>query len=56
MEEVKMALFSMNPDKSLGPDGFQAFFSQKCWEIIGLDLWKAIEASRNGGLLLSEIN
>ena len=56
MEEVKMALFSMNSDNSPGPDGFQAFFFQKCWEIIGLDLWKAIEATRNGGLLLSKIN
>ena len=56
MEEVKSALFSMNPDKSPGLDGFQAFFFQKCWDIIGLDLWKAIEATRNGGLLLFEIN
>ena len=30
MEEVKLALFSMHPDKSPGPDGFQAFFFQKC--------------------------
>ena len=46
----------MNPDKSPGPDGFQAFFFQKCWDIIGIDLWKALEAMRNGGSLLSEIN
>ena len=26
MEEVKMALFSMNSDNSPGPDGFHAFF------------------------------
>ena len=35
MEEVKIALFSINLEKSLGPDGFQAFFYQKCWDIIG---------------------
>ena len=46
----------MNPDKSSGPDGFQAFFFQKCLDIIGQDLWRAIEASRNGGSILAEIN
>ena len=56
LDEVKSAIFSMNPDKSPGPDGFQAFFFQKCWDIIGIDLWKALEAMRNGGSLLSEIN
>lgn len=56
MEEVKVAIFSMHPDKSPRPDGFYAFFFQKCWEIIGMDLWKAIEATRNGGLLIIEIN
>ena len=45
----------MNPDKSPGPNGFQAFFFQNFWDIIGEDLWKAIEASRNGGSLLAEI-
>ena len=52
LQEIKMNLFNINPNKSLGPNGFQAFFFQKCWEIIGVDLWKVIEASRNGGTLL----
>ena len=56
LEEVKSVVFNMKPDKSPGPDGFQAFFFQKCWDIIGIDLWKAIEASRNGVSLLAEIN
>ena len=56
LEEVKTVVFNMSPDKSPGPDGFQAFFFQKCWDILGEDLWKAIEASRNGGSLLAEIN
>lgn len=29
MEEVKNAMFAMNPYKGLGPDGFQAFLFQK---------------------------
>ena len=56
MEEVKTVVFNLSPDKSPGPDGFQAFFFQKCWDILGEDLWRAIEASRNGGSLLAEIN
>ena len=56
LQEIKTDLFNINPDKSPGPDGFQAFFFQKCWEIIGVDLWKALEASGNGGTLLAKIN
>ena len=26
LEEIKTSLFNLNPNKSLGPDGFQAFF------------------------------
>lgn len=56
LQEIKTTLFNINPDKSPGLDGFQAFFFQKCSEIIGVDLWKAIEVSRNGGKLLAKIN
>lgn len=35
-KEVKAALFQMNPDKSLGPDGFNLGFYQKFWDIVGL--------------------
>ena len=56
LQEVKIALFSMNPDKSPGLDGFQAFFFQQCWDILGEELWKALEATRNGGSILTEIN
>lgn len=30
-----MAICQMHPDKSLGPDGFNAAFFQKFWHIIG---------------------
>ena len=56
LDEVRSVVFNMNPEKSLGPDCVQAFFFQKFWDIVGEDLWRAIEASRNGGALLAEIN
>ncbi|OAP05085.1 hypothetical protein AXX17_AT3G15320 [Arabidopsis thaliana] len=32
------AVFSINPDKAPGPDGFSAGFYQSFWDIIGLDV------------------
>ena len=53
LEEIKIAFFNLSPDKSPRPNGFQAFFFQKCWDIMGIEIWKAIEASRNVGSILS---
>lgn len=30
-EEVKIAVFQLNPSKALGKDDFSALFFQKCW-------------------------
>ena len=37
-EEIKEAIFSMKPNKALGPDGFPAEFYQQFWETIKGDL------------------
>lgn len=37
-EEIKTAVFSMHPDKSPGPDGFNPAFFQTYWEIVGRDV------------------
>lgn len=34
MEEIKAAVFSMNPDGAAGPDGFGGIFYVSCWDII----------------------
>ena len=49
-------VFNMSPDKSPSLDCFQAFFFQRCWDILGEDLWRAIEDSWNDDSLLVEIN
>ncbi|CAL1367617.1 unnamed protein product [Linum trigynum] len=55
-EEIRMALFSMNGEKSPGPDGFTVGFYQHNWEILGDDLTAAIMDFFRTGKLLSEVN
>ncbi|XP_031116377.1 uncharacterized protein LOC116020030 [Ipomoea triloba] len=37
-DEVKAALYSMFPDKALGPDGMNPGFFQHFWELVGADV------------------
>jgi len=46
-DEVKKALFDMDPDKAPGPDGFSARFLQACWPIVEKDLLKMVQKSQN---------
>lgn len=55
-EEVRTALFQMNPSKALGPDGMNAFFYQKFWHIVGNDVTTAVLDFLNSGQLLKSIN
>eukprot|EP00253_Pinus_taeda_P022298 PITA_22298 len=43
LKEVKEDLFSMDPDKAPGPDGFTPRFLQVCWQIVEKDLYKMIQ-------------
>ena len=38
LEEIKSAVFEMNPDKAPGPDGFSMVFYQKYWDLVQTDL------------------
>ncbi|XVE50103.1 hypothetical protein DITRI_Ditri01bG0134600 [Diplodiscus trichospermus] len=40
-EEIKQNLFSINGDKSPGPDGYTACFFKKAWPMVGDDVVKA---------------
>lgn len=39
LDEFKKTLFSMNPDKTPGPDGFNPSFYQQFWSLVGNDLF-----------------
>ncbi|KAL0299106.1 UNVERIFIED_CONTAM: hypothetical protein Sradi_6570400 [Sesamum radiatum] len=42
LEEVREAVFSIDPDSVAGPDGFGAVFFHICWEIIAEDVFCAV--------------
>ncbi|VFQ76197.1 unnamed protein product [Cuscuta campestris] len=43
VEEVREAIWSLNPDAAAGPDGFNGRFFKECWNIIKVDLLRACQ-------------
>lgn len=41
-DEIKMALDNMGPFKAPDPDGFQATFFQRDWEIVGFSVYQMV--------------
>ena len=56
LEEVKIALFSIDSNKTPGPDGFGAGFFKTYWNIIKKDLFNCITEFFTNGKLLKELN
>ena len=42
-EEIKEAVFAINPEKAPGPDGMTSLFFQKFWKVIGKDIIKTVQ-------------
>lgn len=55
-DEIKEAVFQMGSLKSPGPDGFSGIFYQQYWDVVGLDVCKAVRHFFEGGFLLKELN
>lgn len=55
-EEVKRALFQMNPDKAPGPAGMTPTFFQKNWKIVGKDIVNMVRMFFTNGFLNEDLN
>lgn len=43
LEEVKQAVFDLDPDSASGVDGYTGSFFRHCWSIIATDLLRAVQ-------------
>ncbi|XP_041017886.1 uncharacterized protein LOC121260102 [Juglans microcarpa x Juglans regia] len=50
-EEIKAAIFSMNPLGSSGPDGFPAKFYQEYWDTVGFQVCEVALEALNGAFV-----
>lgn len=55
-EEVRVAMFSIHPDKAPGLDGFSACFFQSNWSTVGAIITKETHEFFRSGLLPNHIN
>nr|XP_027124015.1 uncharacterized protein LOC113740676 [Coffea arabica] len=55
-KEIKIAVFSMHPNESPGPDGMSPVFFQRFWNIIKVDVVDTIQGFLHTGFLSKAIN
>ncbi|KAK9706466.1 hypothetical protein RND81_07G127100 [Saponaria officinalis] len=55
-EEIKAALFSIDPQSSPGADGFSSGFFISSWELVGLDLCRAVREFFRTSHLPKQVN
>ena len=55
-EEIANIVWSMEPDKAPGPDGFSIHFYRKCWELIKSDLIRMVHGFMRKAKVGGDIN
>lgn len=56
MDEFKVALFQLHPDKAPRLNGFPTRFFQNCWGFLGKDLWLVVEEFRRTKRFVKDLN
>ena len=56
VDEIKEAVFQMRPTKAPRPNGMNALFYQKIWNIVGNDVVNAVLYFLNNGVMLPDLN
>ncbi|GJW51998.1 hypothetical protein Tco_0093349 [Tanacetum coccineum] len=54
--EIRDAIFFIGDNKASGPDGYSTAFFKEVWDIIAVDVIKAINEFFTNGVLLKELN
>ncbi|XP_060182221.1 uncharacterized protein LOC132611876 [Lycium barbarum] len=55
LEEVHKAVFELAGDSACGPDSLSGIFYQKCWDIVGADVYNVVKAFFDGQTLLKSV-
>ncbi|GKE04119.1 hypothetical protein Tco_1396137, partial [Tanacetum coccineum] len=55
-DEIQSVMFSIDNDKAPGPDGYTSVFFKESWDVVGMDVCKAVRDFFSNGKLLQEIN
>lgn len=54
--DIKETIFSLNPTKAPGPDGYNVGFFQKAWPVVGHEITVAVKTFFKSGQLLKRAN
>ena len=49
-------MFSIDPNKAPGPDGFNGFFFKRVWHIIVEDIVSSVQSFFDSGHMIKELN
>ncbi|XP_043699839.1 uncharacterized protein LOC122650493 [Telopea speciosissima] len=55
-EEIKAAVFDLDPNSALGPDGYPGTFFRVCWDFIGRDVCRGVQNFFKEGVITKGVN
>ncbi|XP_042515388.1 uncharacterized protein LOC122089763 [Macadamia integrifolia] len=56
IDEIKAAVFDLDPSSALGPDGFPGIFYRYCWSILGPEVCLAVQNFFSEGVITRAVN